>query len=206
MSQDGRHWARIEGEHHSGALFDVGREGEWDSLFIASPQVVFHGVGDLRMYYHSFDVEKGQFAIGIARSRDGIKWLKLGKVVGVFDENGAMNARVMRDRKDGKYVMAYEEIGGDGTSSIGLAFSADGLTNWLRFGDGRPVLKQSSEARGWDCEGVGSPCLVQMDGAEEDEWRLYYRGIGKEGKTGIGMAVSKGSEISDFQRWTGFHL
>lgn len=208
MSRDGRHWARIEGEHHSGALFDVGKEGEWDSLFIASPQVVFHGTGDLRMYYHSYDVEKGKFAIGIARSRDGIKWLKLGKIVGIFDEeNGGMNGNVVRDRKDGKYIMAYEGIGRDGKRSIGMAVSEDGLKNWMRFGDGFAVLKppSSENEKGWDCEGVGSPCLVQMDG-EEDEWRLYYRGIGKDGKTGIGMAVSKGTDISMFERWTGFHL
>lgn len=209
MSQDGRHWARIEGEHHSGALFDVGKEGEWDSLFISSPQVVFHGTGDLRMYYHSFDIEKGKFAIGIARSRDGIKWLKMGKVLGVSDEeeNGAMNANVVRDRKDGKYIMAYEGIGRDGKRSLGMAVSEDGLKNWMRLGDGFPVLKPSSEnGKGWDCEGVGSPCLVLMGGEEDDEWRLYYRGIGKDGKTGIGMAVSKGRDISKFERWTGFHL
>ena len=39
MSQDGLNWARIEGEHHPGALLDVGDPGEWDELFIASPQV-----------------------------------------------------------------------------------------------------------------------------------------------------------------------
>lgn len=39
MSQDGLNWARIEGEHHTGALLDVGEPGEWDELFIASPQV-----------------------------------------------------------------------------------------------------------------------------------------------------------------------
>ncbi len=38
-SQDGRNWARIEAEHHTGALFDVGSEGEWDELFIGGPQV-----------------------------------------------------------------------------------------------------------------------------------------------------------------------
>lgn len=39
MSQDGLNWARIEGEHHTGALLDVGEEGDWDELFIANPQV-----------------------------------------------------------------------------------------------------------------------------------------------------------------------
>lgn len=207
MSQDGRHWARIEGEHHSGALIDVGADGEWDSMFIASPQVVFHGSGDLRMYYHSFDVVNREFAVGMARSRDGIRWVKLGKIIGGggngnFDECGVVNARVVRDRKDGKYVMAYEGVDGYGRRSIGLAQSTDGLKDWKRIGNG-PVLKLSED--GWDDKGVGSPCLVQMDG-EADEWRLYYRGIGKVGGTGIGMAVSEGKDSRKFRRWTGFHL
>ena len=39
MSQDGRNWARVEGEHHTGAFFDAGEEGEWDEHFVATPQV-----------------------------------------------------------------------------------------------------------------------------------------------------------------------
>ena len=38
MSQDGMNWARIEGEHHTGAVLDVGEAGEWDEVFIANPQ------------------------------------------------------------------------------------------------------------------------------------------------------------------------
>ena len=45
MSQDGRNWARIEGPHHTGALFDVGAEGEWDQLYIGSPQVTMRCLG-----------------------------------------------------------------------------------------------------------------------------------------------------------------
>lgn len=38
MSQDGRNWARIEADHHTGALFDAGEEGEWDQVLNAKPQ------------------------------------------------------------------------------------------------------------------------------------------------------------------------
>ena len=31
FSQDGRNWARFEGEHHTGAVFDRGEDGEWDA-------------------------------------------------------------------------------------------------------------------------------------------------------------------------------
>ncbi|KAB1994246.1 hypothetical protein ES319_D13G086700v1 [Gossypium barbadense] len=209
ISQDGRHWARIEGEHHSGALFDVGSEGDWDSLFISSPQVVFHGNGDLRMYYHSFDVGNGVFSIGMARSRDGMKWIKLGKIMGggpkgCFDELGAMNPYVVKNKKDRNYVMAYEGVGADGRRSIGLAMSAEGLKDWRRVED-EAVLKLATMEDGWDSKGIGSPCLVEMDG-DVDEWRLYYRGIGTSGRCGIEMAVSDGSDITRFRRWKGFQV
>lgn len=36
--QDGRNWARIEADHHTGALFDVGASGEHDELHVNSTQ------------------------------------------------------------------------------------------------------------------------------------------------------------------------
>ncbi|KAK8508102.1 hypothetical protein V6N13_055555 [Hibiscus sabdariffa] len=209
ISQDGRHWARIEGEHHSGALFDVGSEGDWDSLFISSPQVVFHGNGDLRMYYHSFDAENRVFSIGIARSRDGMKWIKLGKILGggkkgCFDQLGAMSPYVVKNKRDGNYVMAYEGVGADGGRAIGLAVSADGLKDWRRVED-EAVLKAATMEDGWDSKWVGSPCLVEIDG-DTDEWRLYFRGVGNGGRCGIGMAVSDGTDITRFRRWEGFQV
>jgi hypothetical protein len=87
--------------------------------------------------------------------------------------------------------------------SIGLAVSPDGLKNWKRLQED-PVVKPS-EKDGWDNKGVGSPCLVQMEG-NVDKWRLYYVGIGHGGMTGIGMAVSEGSNIRNFRRWAGSHL
>lgn len=205
-SQDGRNWARIEGDYHSGALLDVGSKNEWDSLFIAKPQVVVHGGDDLRMYYHSFDAENGHFGVGIARSRDGIRWVKLGKIMGggakgSFDELGVKNACVVRNRKDGNYLMAYEGVSADGMRSIGFAMSPDGLKEWTRVQDG-PVLSPSEED-GWDNKGVESPSLVPMEG-NADEWRLYYVGVGEEGRTGIGMAFSEGSNVRTFRRWAGF--
>ncbi|KAL8196466.1 hypothetical protein R6Q57_024761 [Mikania cordata] len=209
MSQDGRHWARIEGDHHSGSLFDLGSEGEWDSMFISSPQVVLHSSGDLRMYYHSFDSGKGHFAIGLARSRDGMRWMKLGKImgggrVGDFDEYGVMNPCVVRNKKDGGYLMVYEGVDVDGRRSIGLAQSSNGLKEWHRV-EGGPVLKPGVEKGCWDDRWVGSPYLVHMKG-EKDEWRLYYKGVGQNGHSGIGMAVSEGNDVKNFHRWTGFHL
>ncbi|RVW77981.1 hypothetical protein CK203_048246 [Vitis vinifera] len=135
-------------------------------------------------YYHSFDVENGQFAIGIARGGEGL----------------------CGEKPEGwKYVMAYEGVDGNGRRSIGLAVSPDGLKEWRRSQD--EAVLMPAEDDGWDNKGVGSPCLVQMDGdGDGGEWRLYYRGIGQGGRTGIGMAVCEGSDRRRFRKWTGFHL
>jgi len=39
LSQDGLNFARIEGEHYTHAVFDFGKEGEWDALGASAPQV-----------------------------------------------------------------------------------------------------------------------------------------------------------------------
>nr|CAD1826501.1 unnamed protein product [Ananas comosus var. bracteatus] len=93
------------------------------------------------MYYHSFDVNCGRYAIGIARSRNGIRWVKLGKVL----DGGA--ARCLW-----KWPNEYR-----------LAESVDGLKNWRRCGDG-PILSASTEDNGWDNQGIGDPCLIRVEG------------------------------------------
>ncbi|KAF3324212.1 hypothetical protein FCM35_KLT11679 [Carex littledalei] len=208
ISQDGQHWARIEGEHHTGALFDAGEAAEWDSLFIAGPKVVYHGNKDLRMYYHSFDVNSSSYAIGIARSMDGLRWVKLGKVlergpIGSFDDAGVRNGHVVWDGKNKKYLMVYEGIGSDGRTGIGLAESADGLKNWRRCTAG-PLLTGSMDEEGWDCEGVAAPCLIQLGKGEG--WRIYYTGIGKEVREGIGLAVCEELEPGKFVKWKSFQI
>eukprot|EP00897_Mesotaenium_endlicherianum_P010420 jgi/Mesen1/9406/ME000614S08665 len=202
MSNDGRNWARIEGDHHSGALFDVGHEGEWDSTFIAAPQVVFHEAGDIRMYYHSLCPKTGKFVVGYARSRDGLKWMKCGPILkggaeGAFDELGVAARHVIAHPSGLGYLMLYEGVAADGTRSIGLAQSRDGLWTWERVGDG-PVFGPSPLEGAWDSKGVGSPCLVEMG---HHSWRLYYVGTGADGKQGIGMAESENRDLTSFKRW-----
>lgn len=206
ISQDGRHWARIEGDHHTGALFSVAEDGEeprgWEARGIVAPKVVMHADGDLRMYYHSFDETSQRHAIGLARSRDGIRWKKTGKVLeagraGSFDECGVRHGHVVRDRAAGWYVMVFEGVDADGRVSIGMAVSEDGLKDWRRSSE-MPVLCPSDDDEGWDGAGVGSPCLVQMDGAYD--WRLYYMGVGRDGEASIGMAYSEGQALLKFEK------
>ena len=201
MSQDGRNFARIEGEHHTGALFDVGASGEFDELFIAAPQVVAAGPKDMRMYYHSFDMRKNKYVVGLATSTDGFRWEKRGPIfeghdkdIG-FDSMGAAARCVVRDLDSKQYFMFYEGVDREsGSRSIGLAVSQDGIGGWKRFD--KPIVAPSEG--NWDEGGVGQPWAVSMN---KGRWRVYYSGR-KEGRgpfEGIGCAVST-KDSAEFER------
>jgi hypothetical protein len=193
MSQDGRNFARIEGDHHTGALFDVGAPGEFDELFIAAPQVVAAGPKDMRMYYHSFDVRRKKYVVGLATSADGFRWEKRGPIFEGrdqdrgFDSMGAAARCVVRDLDTKQYYMFYEGVDREtGLRSIGLAVSQDGIGGWKRHEE--PIVAPSEG--NWDAGGVGQPWAVSMN---QGRWRVYYSGR-KDGHgpfEGIGCAISK---------------
>lgn len=189
LSQDGKNFARIEGDHYSGALFDVGEEGEWDSLFIGHPQVITAKAKDMRMYYHSYDAAADCYKVGLAVSMNGFRWEKKGVIFeggsGEFDARGAAARHVVRNQ-DGDFVMFYEAVGKDDTRSIGMAISKNGLNNWKSVG--KPILEPSDVEGAWDEGGIGAPRAVPM----AKSWRLYYAGRAKGDTcwTGIGLALS----------------
>lgn len=111
-----------------------------------------------------------------------------GPAPGDFDARGAATRCVVRDIDTKQYLMFYEGVAADGTRSIGLAVSKDGLKGWARCPE--PVLAGSGAAGAWDQGDVGCPWAVSMAGGR---WRLYYSGrqqCGGGGWRGIGMARS----------------
>ncbi|GFR43367.1 hypothetical protein Agub_g4438, partial [Astrephomene gubernaculifera] len=214
MSQDGRNWARIEADHHTGALFDVGAPGEPDHLYVASPQVVAVGPGDMRMFYTSWDPSRRRFVVLLATSPDGFKWTKRGVLFdpaalaaaaansddeddgAAFDALGAATVSVVRDVDNRQFLMFYEAVATDNRRCIGLAVSKDG-NKWRRYGApvleaaaGGPTAEAEAGGGAWDAGDVGSPCSVSMS---EGRWRLYYAGRRQSGTgpwQGIGLALS----------------
>jgi hypothetical protein len=63
------------------------------------------------------------------------------------------------------------------------------------------VLAGSTEPDAWDSKGVAFPCAVVM---EDGTCRLYYSwSNGKSvGASGIGMAISQGTDWSKFTRYS----
>ncbi|GLC40941.1 hypothetical protein PLESTB_000964300 [Pleodorina starrii] len=170
MSQDGRNWARIEAEHHTGALFDVGAvagagapgANTATQLFNGSMQVLAVGPRDMRMYYTAWDESLRRFVVALAVSPDGFKWIQKGvvfdpaAVAGVaagsddeddgssaFDALGPAAVSVVRDVDNRQFLMFYEAVATDNRRSIGLAVSKDGKT-WRRYP--APVLESQQPA------------------------------------------------------------
>jgi len=206
LSQDGINFARIESDHYTGALFDHGKEGEWDALGCANPQVVTLPSGSYRMYYDGAETWNTPHSIGCASSDTGThKWSKLGRVFGPgppgsFDEGGVQRPWVVplppSLSQVGKYLMYYEAKSKDGVCSIGAALSMDGIV-WERKDS--PVLAPSEDPTAWDAGGVRSPCPVLMGGGK---LQLYYSGFsaGSQSTQGIGAATCDVSDLFSFQR------
>ena len=194
LSQDGRNWARVEGEHHTGALFDVGEPNEWDASGVRDPKVLLAGPNDIRVYYGSVDAETGRSSVGVATTRDGFVYAKRGArgvfgpgPSGSFDDAGVASPCVVRLGKK-EFIMFYEAYSSanPGVASIALATSEDGFV-WTR--PNAPVLT-AGEPGSWDQGGVGRPYAVPMAG---DRVRLYYEGRARAGDArgvGVGVAVS----------------
>jgi len=191
LSQDGTHWARVEADHHTGALLDAGDAGAWDAHFVAAPQLVAAGPGDMRMYYHSFDEATRKWTVGVAASPDGLKWARGGVAFAgggsTFDAAGAAARHVVRDTASKRWVMFYEGVAADGGRSIGVATSADGLSGWTA--SPTPVLTPGPPGA-WDDGAVGAPCAVPMAAGR---WRLYYGGRSGRARAGafcgVGLAL-----------------
>ncbi|GIL85766.1 hypothetical protein Vretimale_13208 [Volvox reticuliferus] len=211
MSQDGRNWARIEADHHTGALFEVGGATEKTEklIFNGSIQVLAVGPRDMRMYYSAYDTSRRRFVVALATSPDGFKWIQRGVVFdpaaiagagaasddeddggAAFDALGPAALSVVRDIDNRQFLMFYEAVATDNRRSIGLAVSKDGAS-WRRYPV--PVLEPEPPAGPndpWDGGDVGSPCGVSMSAGR---WRLYYGGRKHSGKgpwQGIGLALS----------------
>jgi len=203
LSQDGRNWARIEGEHHTHAVLDVGSEGEWDELCIRDPKLLLAGPKDMRLFYHSIDKTTDVSRIGVATSKDGFQWQKnsSGFILdagpeGSIDDLGVKSPCVARIGRN-EYVMFYEALSSKhpGKSTICVAKSQDGI-KWERASTPALVF---GEDGAWDEGGVGRPYVVPM---AENKLRLYYEGRSDANGlgVGIGLAVSVGDDMFSFVR------
>jgi len=126
QSSNGQQWRKLPEP-----VLGTGPRGSWDERGVADPYVL--RIGDFYfMYYLGQDRARRQ-RLGVARSRDGVRWEKLRSnpilelgADRAFDENGLGEPAVWQSH--GRYWMLY--TGRDRTENrrLGLARSMDGVT------------------------------------------------------------------------------
>lgn len=195
-------------------LLDVGKQNEFDEVFIAWPRVVppsneprphFSNVhNQWLMTYSSIQKTSPQVSsIGAAISSNGAQWIKVGAVLtrgdpGSWDEAGVGRRHVIFI--DGHYVMFYEGVDKEGVHGIGLAFSRNGI-HWEKDSvngscPGGPVFSARIGEDAWDNGTVAAPHVVRLD---DGRFRLYYVGSNSsKQESAIGVAESNGI---DFRSW-----
>jgi predicted GH43/DUF377 family glycosyl hydrolase len=206
ISRDGINWMRVEGPYR-GAFLEPGAPDDFDQLFCAWPRVLKEEDGSYKMYYHTLNMAKGGFLVGMAISPDGFRWEKVGQILGPgapdsFDAGGLSCRHVLKI--NGEYVMFYEGTNQAGYYCIGVATSPDGFS-WTK--DAEPVFCHAPKGSGrWDARAVGTPCVVPLP---DGSFRMYYIGANEGGhdelstQHQIGMAVSDGPNFRRWRRWGG---
>lgn len=164
-SSDGKRWDKV-----AKAVLETGPRGSWDEVGVADPYAIRIS-GDFYLYYLGMDRARRQ-RLGVARSQDGVHWVKLRSnpilelgEAGTFDEVGLGEPAVWAGT--GTYWMLYTGRDRHEERRIGLARSTDGV-RWHRAINA-PVL---SGPEAWDTKVVCDPAVeVTADGV-----RVWFGG------------------------------
>lgn len=156
-SPDGMRWNK-----HPQPVLELGPRGAWDERAVADPYVIRFG-DDFYLFYLGEDRARRQ-RLGVARSRDGIRWqklrtnpvLELGER-GAFDEVGLGEPAVWASH--GWYWMLYTGRDRREWRRIGLARSRDGV-RWQRVSS-RPVFEAPA---GWASAVICDPTVLWRQG------------------------------------------
>lgn len=180
------HWKKIKGE-----FIKTGRNGEWDSDFLAHAYVFSDGE-NFKMLYDGSKKENWLEEIGIAESRDLIHWKKYKKNP-IFKAGGEWwekrhVSRCCIYKESGIYYLYY--AGHDGkVERIGLAKGRSLLG--LKRLQKQPVLDLGRKGT-WDDKSISDPRVFKHKG----KYLMVYSGINKDGVERVGLAIS-----SDLIKW-----
>lgn len=164
----------------------------WEKAAVMCPHVIWDGGQKMyRMWYSGGD-QYEPAAIGYARSRDGISWEKYGgnpvfmaDKSAAWEQHKAAGCQVI-PFKDG-YLMFYIGYRNEDYAQIGMAWSANGITEWKRSLD-NPIIAPDEE--GFDAEACYKPFALLVEG----KWMLWYNGRNGSLEQ-IGLAVHDGEEL-----------
>lgn len=172
-------------------VLDVGGRGKFDSTQAKYPSILRVGES-WWMWYNGRTDDRFTGSIGLATSKDGVRWekqnngtpvFKHGKP-GTFDSTKVDHPTVLRF--GGKFHMWY--TAGDAASryTIGYATSDDGK-QWERQNGGRPVLGAGKKGQ-FDDQVVLHPAVVRD---QRGLLHLWYNGVGPQKSFRVGHATSR---------------
>jgi predicted GH43/DUF377 family glycosyl hydrolase len=172
-------------------MLDVGAQGKFDSTQAKYPCLL--KVGDeWWMWYNGRTDDRFTGSIGLATSKDGLRWTKKNNgdpvfehgAPGTFDSTKVDHPAVLRF--DGKFHMWY--TAGDKNSSykIGYATSTDGI-HWSRQNNARPVFGPGETGQ-FDDQVVLHPAVVRN---ETGLLHMWYNGVGPQKSFRVGHATSR---------------
>lgn len=210
ISKDGEHFTRLEGHYPSGALLEPGQPGEFDELFVASPNILRPANPRTAehayiMHYYTFDPTTRLFAVGRALSADGIRFRRdatsciLPASTAPFAARGASRCAVIE--RDSTFLMFVEVVGSDGVHRIATCESPDCKT-WNALS----LALSPGPAGAWDAAGVSHPYPLRL---EDGSLRLYYVGraashdVDAGRGTCVGVAASAGDDWRSLRRVPG---
>jgi predicted GH43/DUF377 family glycosyl hydrolase len=162
-SSNGHQWMK-----NGPPVLSVGPYESWDERGVADPYVIRSG-REYYMFYLGMDRAQRQ-RIGVAMSRDGVKWeklrsnpiLELGEY-GAFDERGLGEPAVWGSR--GYYWMLYTGRDRNEVRRLGLARSRDGA-RWEKL----PMVIAGEHA--WDSKVICDPTVI----ASGDRVTVWFGG------------------------------
>lgn len=170
----------VDGERFSRSLraLLVPRPGMFDSDGLNGPCPVRVGE-QIYIYYAGFN-GTAYNGIGVAVLNPDLtvacrpRWPLLSLTGAGWESSKIFRPFVIYDPDDAdagrRFKMYYTGAGADGKNFSGVAFSADGITNWTRF-TGNPVLSPS--ASGWDSQWAMAEHVSKIC----DKWVMLYNGF-----------------------------
>jgi len=168
-----QHWIT----KHYGLVLDTGPAGSFDERRATNPCVIRDGPYTYRMYYSACDAD-GRWTIGMATSKDGLKWTKHPTPVitpemvqdAGYDVTGVWQPCAVINETGYYYLFFAADLmqaWGKRRDTIFLAISEDGETFTI-YGPVLYPIKNSMEGRVWQ------PYVIWYDWA--GVWLMYYIG------------------------------
>lgn len=196
VSEDGLHFERRE------TPVMVSDEATWEERCVTCPYVRYDEELKLfRMWYsggQSYEPE----CIGYAVSGDGVHWVKTSNnpiltpdESRFFEQERVTAATVIK--QDGWHYMFYVGFENMCHTSICMARSKDGVTNWQRHPN-NPIATGGAPMGTWDVEAVYKTAVAWQQ--DENRWLMVYNG-GRAGKEQLGVMFHRGRDFGfDVQR------